>query len=178
MTMPAWKPGRSEQSVGTPRVFLDAVEARFGTITLDVAASPHNAVCERFIDEAQNGLTTPWDPDGLNWCNPPFARIAPWVEKAYAEARDNSTRSLLLLMASVGSNWWRDWVHDKAFVYLLNGRMTFVGHSTPFPKDLVLLEYCNASVYSEGLPYYEVWDWRKPWVDPITAHIAYMEIRS
>src|SRR5690606_41884472 len=107
MTMPAQKPGRSEQSVGTPRVFLDAVEACFGTITLDVAASPHNAVCERFIDEAQNGLTTPRDPAGLNWCNPPFARIASWVERAYAEARDNSARSLLLPPASHRSDWGR-----------------------------------------------------------------------
>lgn len=152
--MPAQKPGRSEQSVGTPRVFLDAVEARFGTINLDVAASPDNAVCSRYyaLERGCDGLRDPW-VGTLNWCNPPFSQIAPWVAKARSEA-GRSRESLLLVPASVGANWWRDHVHHLADVYFLNGRLTFVGHQDPYPRDLALLRY--GAVNTD----YLVWDWR------------------
>lgn len=157
MAMPEQKPGRSEQSVGTPRVFLDAVEQRFGTIDLDVAASPHNAVCSQYyaLEHGQDGLRDEW-VGNLNWCNPPFAKIGPWVEKALTE-REFGHPSLLLLPAGVGSNWFRDFVHEKADVYFLNGRLTFVGHDTPYPKDLILLHYQPAILFS---PQYAVWNWR------------------
>lgn len=165
MTMPPQKPHRSEQSVGTPRAFLDAVEAKFGPITLDCAASADNAVCPRYINEARNGLTVPWDDDEgtLNWCNPPFSKIAPWVEKAVSQTDAIGSSSLLLLPAGVGSNWWLGYVHGACDVYLLNGRLTFVGHSAPYPKDLVLLHYhpgasrqacCDPATY-------RVWPWRE-----------------
>jgi len=43
-TMPAQRPGRSEQTVCTPREFLDAVEKRFGPIRIDLAATAENKV--------------------------------------------------------------------------------------------------------------------------------------
>lgn len=155
MTVPIQKPGRSEQSVGTPRVFLDAVERRFGKIGLDVAASHTNSVVDRYYTEEEDGLSRPWDGD-LNWCNPPYSKIGPWVEKALTE-REFGHASLLLLPAGVGSNWFRDFVHEKADVYFLNGRLTFVGHDTPYPKDLILLHYQPAILFS---PQYAVWNWR------------------
>lgn len=158
MTMPAQKPGKSEQSVGTPRVFLDAVEKRFGPITLDVAASPHNAVCDRYfaLEHGQDGLELPWSAiDGLAFCNPPYGHIERWVRKALEECRAGR-RSVVLIPASVGTNWWRHYVHNLADVYFLNGRITFVGHAGPFPKDCALLDY-------SGSPesFYAVWDWKR-----------------
>lgn len=157
MTVPIQKPGRSEQSVGTPRVFLDAVERRFGKIGLDVAADANNTVAPRFYDVNDDGLAQPWDAK-LSWCNPPFAKIGPWVEKAHIEAQCYTRTSLVLLPAGVGANWWRDYVHQKAHVYLLNGRLTFIGHPTPYPKDLVLLHYRPGFFLTS--PRYSVWNWR------------------
>jgi phage N-6-adenine-methyltransferase len=156
--VPRQRPGRSEQSVATPRDFLDAVEARFGKIDLDVAAESRNAVCQRYyaLDHGFDGLRDPW-VGNLNWCNPPFSKIAPWLEKARASAAQGHT-SLVLIPASVGSNWWRDHVHRKCDVALLNGRLTFVGHTSPYPKDLALLVYYDNPFDSYD---YAVWDWRK-----------------
>ena len=47
----------------------------------------------------------------------------------------------MLVPAGVGSNWWKAWVHHKAYVFLLNGRITFVGQPTCYPKDCCLLYY-------------------------------------
>lgn len=94
-----------------------------------------------------------WVFDGWNWLNPPFGDLRPWVQKAYQESRLGA-RTSMLVPAGVGSNWWRDWVHGKARVLLLNGRITFVGHKQPYPKDCALLLY-----EPNVIPGYEVWAW-------------------
>jgi phage N-6-adenine-methyltransferase len=154
---PSQKPGRSKQDYGTPLVFLAAVKRRFGIaeFAIDLAASAENAVAPMFYTEAENALHQPWRTKSreLAWCNPPFSNIGPWVEKAWAESRKGA-RVAMLLPAGVGSNWWRDHVHGKAFVLLLNGRLTFAGETQPYPKDCVLLVYGP-----DVAPGYEVWSW-------------------
>jgi hypothetical protein len=54
----------------------------------------------------------------------------------------------------VGSNWWRDNVDGKADVLFLNGRITFVGHNAPYPKDCAILLYAP---FLNGN--YSVWSW-------------------
>lgn len=167
--MPVQKPGRSETIVRTPREFLNLVERKFWvTLSIDLAALPNNSVCPAFIspEEDSLALTTSWrrliPPGSYGWLNPPYDDIAPWVKKAH-EAR----RGIFVLVpASVGSNWWRDYVHEKAWVNFLNGRIIFndkqgrpicspkTGKPTPYPKDLALLVY--------GLePGYDIWDWKR-----------------
>ena len=160
MSMPKQKPGRSKQDYGTPPEFLTAVKNRLKIqdFSVDLAASPTNAVCARYWTEADDSLR----PD-LNWncidgqwafLNPPFGNIAPWVEKAAKEA-ENGAYIAMLIPASVGANWWRDWVNPYAYVSFLNGRLTFVGEKAPFPKDCALLLYTPW-----GFAGNEVWYWR------------------
>lgn len=158
--VPAQKPGRSEQVVCTPDDFLRAVEQRFGSLDLDAAALAENAVADRFFTPTDDGLEQAWDRGAgrLTWVNPPYNACRDWLTKAYAESYFGA-ESLALVPASVGSNWWRDLVHGVAVVYLLNGRLTFKGHTAPFPKDLALLHYRNAG--TAQAPAYRVWDWRK-----------------
>lgn len=155
--MPQQKPGRSKQDYQTPPEFLRAVRnfLHISDFYRDLAASHENAVVRRYYTAQDNALLQPWDTpqDECNWLNPPFAKIAPWVKKAY-ESR-NVAQTVVLVPAGVGSNWWRDWVDGKARVLLLNGRLTFVGETKPYPKDCCLLVYS-----SWLLPGYEVWSWR------------------
>ena len=81
--------------------------------------------------------------------------ISPWAEKAWTEAQ-NGAHVAMLVPASTGSNWWRTHVDGKAYITFLNGRVTFVGHSSPYPKDLALLLY--APFLSGGST---VWRWRE-----------------
>lgn len=138
--MPQQKPGKSEQVVETPEDFIQAVLIRLGIsgFSLDVAA----------IQTTSQTLIT----DGYfsHNCN-----ISPWAEKAWTEAQ-NGAHVAMLVPASTGSNWWRAHVDGKAYITFLNGRVTFVGHSSPYPKDLALLLY--APFLSGGST---VWRWRE-----------------
>lgn len=56
--------------------------------TIDVAASHANAKVQRYCTLAGgqlgNGLEVSWAAERV-WCNPPFSRLRPWIEKAWDE---------------------------------------------------------------------------------------------
>jgi len=155
-TMPEQKPGRSEQTVGTPWAFIRAVEHRFGPLSLDLAATFENKKAPSYIGDGVDSLAYHWAeacPSGNLWLNPPFGKIEPWAQKCFEESRKRRGLILFLTPASVGSQWYSRWVHGKAFVLALNPRLTFEGHDSVYPKDLIL------SVYGIGLPGFDVWKW-------------------
>ena len=152
-TMPAQRPGQSKQDYGTPRIFLDAVERRYGKILFDLAAHSKNAVVPRFFSKEQNSLVQDWAKiKGNRWLNPEFADIAPWAAKCAAYRERDLGRTLFLVPASIGAQWFADHVHGKALVLGLTGRLSFDGKN-PYPKD------CMLCVYGER-PGFDIWDWR------------------
>ncbi len=161
----AMKRGASNQDVRTPRVFLDAVEKRFGVIDFDLAASPGSSVVN-----TNNRDDLSWGPEedslkqdwaelrGRLWLNPPFDPIAPWVRKCAETAPqlDEAAAILLLCPLAVGTKWFRTFVAPFADVYNV-GRITFVGATDPFPKDLALCVYCSEPPKHPGMIHH--WDW-------------------
>ena len=144
--MPAQKPGKSESIVGTPRAFVNAVEREFGPIHFDLAACEHNRVAGNYFgpdhrsEYARDAFAFKWwRIPGLLWLNPPYSDVAPWAQKA-AMSAVSGARICLLVPASIGANWYADWVMPFADVYSV-GRMKFEGHSDPYPKDLVLCHF-------------------------------------
>ncbi len=161
--MPAQRPHASEQTVCTPREFLDAVERRFGSLCWDLAANKENSVVpgryygpdhesEVSRDALVPGLSWVFGSQ-LSWLNPPFNRIADFSAKAEYESGFGA-RIAMLVPASVGSNWFAEHVHGKAYVLALSPRLTFSGHAHPYPKDLMLC------VYGMGMRGFDVWRWR------------------
>ena len=184
MAEPRHNKGQSKQNYRTPTNFLDAVRAKFGIkqFSIDLAAEPDNAVCPDYYTKEMDTLSDacPWNSfGGWNWLNPEYANIGPYVEKAYRETliEEYESKNLLLLPAGVGSNWWRDWVHGKCKVHLLNGRLCFIHdwehtidpaslkpgrgparfYTSPpiYPKDCVLLQYQPGCWVND----YQVWTW-------------------
>lgn len=160
VVMPKQKPHRSEQVVVTPFALITAVEKRFGRITFDLAAGKANCRARstgKFYSEADDSLKQEWYLlKGNLWLNPPFGDIAPWAKKCAATGLSNhGVHVLFLIPASVGSNWWAEHVDKKADVYFLSPRVTFVGHSSSYPKDLALCRYHRST---KGL--YECWRWK------------------
>jgi phage N-6-adenine-methyltransferase len=162
VTEPKQKPGRSKQDYGTPPEFLAAVKKRLriADFDCDLAATKGNAVTDRYLtvmDDSLSAMT--WLRPralarGWNWLNPPFSNIGAWVQKAHQQSLFCGARTAVLIPAAVGSNWWRDHVHQKAGVLFLNPRLTFVGCEDPYPKDCALLLY-------DGLHFnYDVWTWK------------------
>jgi phage N-6-adenine-methyltransferase len=147
---------RSDQDVETPEDFMRAVVRRFGPIAVDLAATVDNAKARRFLTPQDNALEVAWSLfDGNLWLNPPFGDISPWAThcRAWTDAHHKFDRILMLVPASVGSKWFAKHVHGQAMVLALTGRLTFVGHTHPFPKDLILVEWGRFVGF-------DCWDWR------------------
>jgi hypothetical protein len=160
--------GQSKQDYGTPREFLDAVGRRFGAITFDLAANATNAVAPAYFgpgsplnEDALDELAF-WPNEGVLWLNPPFADIDPsarecatWTKRG---AQPPNARLLMLVPASVGSEWWHEHIRPNADVLFLSPRLTFVGTTDPYPKDLGL---CIFDPMRKGLPKVQGrWRWK------------------
>lgn len=154
---PRQKPGKSRQDYETPQELIDAVEARFGVIGFDLAASKNNSVADEYFDLKSNALDArrSWELPGVEvaWLNPPFGRIGPWAKRC-ADVRN--LRRWTLLLAPLGSQDWAcEHVWGKAFVLKLRGRVRFVGEEQGFIKDLML------ACYGYGVSGEAFWDWRR-----------------
>lgn len=122
----------SDQSWGTPPVFIDAFQKRFGPIVWDLAAAPHNTVARYFFTEHEDALEQDWSylykevarPGEWLWLNPPFADMAPWAAKCAEEGRKGA-RIALLSKVSL-ARWFVDFVEPNARVYLLTPRVAYV----------------------------------------------------
>jgi len=149
----------SHQAYATPFPLIRACERFFRTpVVFDLAANHANKKAEYYFSEEDNSLTKDWHNltwSGLLWLNPPFANIEPWTRKC-AEESKRGARILFLTPASVGANWFAEHVHGNAYVLALNGRITFVGASDPYPKD------CIISAFGLGLTGFTFWKWNTP----------------
>lgn len=188
MKMPVQKPGKSKQDYGTPWELIRAVEARWGKLTIDLAAHDNgdNAKAPEWVGESQNYLlgTLNVGLDDLCWCNPPFDDIGSWAAKWRADAAEGAP-IISLVPASIGAGWFKRYVcgggtvPDAARVVALEGRIPFQGCHTmkdgvpkcggdefcdgcsPYPKDCMLLLWGLQS--DAALPHFpfEVWSWRE-----------------
>jgi phage N-6-adenine-methyltransferase len=94
-------------------------------ISFDLAASADNAQHRRFFTEADDALSMYWhEIGGWLWLNPPYDNIGQWAEKCAVEA-SMGAKILFLVPASVGSNWYRNYVEDFAKPIFLTGRLVF-----------------------------------------------------
>lgn len=168
MSAPVQKPGKSRQDFPTPPSFLGAVANRFGAIDLDLACRPDNMVAPLGVTQELDSLTQDWS-DPMYWnkeanvvesgesirvafCNPPFADIDPWAAKC-SSCQLLPRWTLLLVPASIGSNWFTNHVNGKALVLGLNPRISFDGKA-PYPKD------CLLACFGFGSVGFDVWRWK------------------
>jgi phage N-6-adenine-methyltransferase len=154
MNAPIQKPGKSRQDFPTPKDLLDAIARRFGTIDFDLAARADNTVAPSFYSPEQDSLIQPWSLPGIRvaFLNPEFANIEPWAAKC-ASCCLLSRWTLLLVPASIGSNWFTNHVNGKALVLGLNPRISFDGKA-PYPKD------CLLACFGFGASGFDVWRWK------------------
>jgi phage N-6-adenine-methyltransferase len=149
--------GRTKQDYGTPWEFIRAVEARFGPMVFDLAASPENAKASLYFTEQCDAFAQDWRGSsvirhGNRWLNPPFANIQPWARHARAAA-SHDARIFMLTPASIGANWFAEHVFGRALVLGVRPRLTFDGEKDTYPKDLML------SIFGE-FPGFGVWRWK------------------
>lgn len=145
---------RSFQAYETPLDLIAAIENRFGKLSVDLAATKENAKAPVWIAKEQDSLTVNWNEfRGRCFLNPEFNNIAPWAKKCRNEA-NRGAHILFLVPASVGSNWFADFVNCYAMVMFLRPRLSFDGKNS-YPKDCMLCEYGPFT-----LPGFECWKWK------------------
>lgn len=184
MTMPVQKPGQSKQDYETPSNFLTAVRKRLKiqAFTFDFACSMENRKAPFGWTEADDSLgktTKEWyrawylagESNRWAWLNPPYDDISAWAVKCLALAQAGG-RVAFLVPASVGSNWFRDFIHQEngVEVLFLNGRLCFIEDwrttinpktgefytSEPlYPKDCMLVLFGTRRSYLSN-----VWTWK------------------
>lgn len=159
--MPRQVKHSSKQDYGTPPAFIAASLRRLRIIRykFDFAADATNHKAAEYWGEASNSLernAEEWAAKvhgGWGWLNPPFKDITPWARKC-AEAEDAGAHIAFLVPASVGANWFSDYVHQRALVLALNGRLDFIPGAM-YPKDCMLCLF--GPTVSPG---FDVWSWR------------------
>ncbi len=149
---PAQKPHRSKQDYETPVEFIEALKARFGGLAWDLACTPENAKAGYLC--ADTFQLDWWELEGNLFCNPPFGDIARWVKKMHAQCTHRSAFTLLLVPASIGTNWFAEHVAGNAMVLGLSPRLSFVGCSDAYPKDLMIV------CYGFSLRGFDTWCWK------------------
>jgi hypothetical protein len=173
---PKQKPGKSRQDYRTPPELLRAIECEFHVEQWDrdLAANQWTAIRAAHSEDETTGKPHHFDQveylgpgspicedslafdwanlPGEAWLNQPFANIAPWAKKCATTKRDG--RIFQLVPASVGSNWYQEYVHGKAHVVALSPRVTFVGEAQTYPKDIAL------AIWSGVRGGFSTWRWK------------------
>lgn len=75
------------------------------------------------------------------FCNPPYGKlIKKWVEKAYREGTKDNTLVVLLIPARTETQWFHDYIWNRAEVRFLYKRVKFGGskNNAPFPSMVVI----------------------------------------
>lgn len=153
---------KTKQDYRTPDEFMDAVSGRFGYPCFDLAATDGEQVhtADGWFNPSQDSLAQNWSREVMGetqvvWLNPPFANIAPWAEKLTRECRHLRRWTLMLVPASIGTQWFAEHVNGKALVLGLSPRLTFQGCDAPFNKDLMLV------CVGFGVSGFDTWRWKQ-----------------
>lgn len=137
MPEPKQKPGSSKQDYGTPWPLIHAIEARWGKLTIDLAARADNAKAPIFITPEDNSLKEDWSArigNGNAWLNMEFGDIEPWVKKCnlWLHRPKPALRGSIktLTPASIGSEWFAEFCEGCVKVVGLRPRIKFEGCHT------------------------------------------------
>lgn len=118
----------------TAQAELDLVLAQWGSIDLDPCWDPESIVQASTcydIRRGEDGLLLPWQ--GKVWLNPPYSDPAPWLHRAVLHASEGG-EVLALVVAAVGSSYWRRLVWPFASVCALSPRPKFSRPKSLGPK--------------------------------------------
>jgi phage N-6-adenine-methyltransferase len=120
-------PKNEQDCAQTPWWLFDAVQRKYSiTFKLDVCANRATAKCAEYFslqERGENSLQRPWS--AMNWCNPPYSDIQPWVEKAAFEAGIGNT-TVMLIPDKPEVGWMRHARSKADTVVHMTSRIKFI----------------------------------------------------
>jgi hypothetical protein len=96
-----------------------------------------------------DGLTSPWG--ALNYVNPPFKSIEPWVTKAISEQALGRS-SVFLIPARTHTAYFSKLVFKSASqIILLQNKVVFEGYDRPIPDAMMLVVFGDTPILNLAL---------------------------
>lgn len=115
----------------TPKFIFDHYNARFN-FTMDVCASHENKLVEHsYWTESDDSLSQNWC--SVNWCNPPYSNITPWVMKAIDEMKRGCT-TVMIIPADTSVQWFKLAFDNCTECHFIAGRISFIRADTGKPQ--------------------------------------------
>ena len=119
----------------TPPEVFHALDLEFG-FGFDVCAQPQTAKCPEYWTIEDDALSQDWSKAGgvfgqWLWCNPPYSKIGPWIDKA-VEAQAAGRGTVMLVMADPSVKWFsqaQKFASETRFI--TNGRISFLKNGVP-----------------------------------------------
>lgn len=91
------------------------------------------------LEEGFDGLNSDWGK--MNFVNPPYSSIRPWIEKALDEIK-NGNSSVFLITCRTNTKYWHELIFPNATgILLLDKTVKFGGFQKPLPIPLALVEF-------------------------------------
>lgn len=128
---------RKSDHVETPKELKDLIYRHWG-VKMDVC--PLHSEVDNLAPEAE------WDE--VNYCNPPYSNIRPWLERAIKEMKECGKTTIFLIPAKIHTKYWQELIFPHAAeVSLLLKRITFEGYSHSLESLMALVQI---GPYSHG----------------------------
>lgn len=116
----------------TPPEVFQALDLEFD-FGFDVCAERATAQCASYWTIEDDALSQDWHKSARPsfgsawlWCNPPYSKITPWVEKAI-EAQSTGRGTVMLVMCDPSVKWFslaQQYASETRFI--TNGRLAFL----------------------------------------------------
>ncbi len=115
----------------TPKQLFETLDLEFG-FNCDIASSDENHFCEDWITQEENALKYGRSWGGVNWCNPPYSNIMPWVEATILKHKQGIT-TVMLVPADTSVKWFKEAFDSCNEVRFISGRLSFINAETQKP---------------------------------------------
>ncbi len=137
---------------------------------LDVCTTPAMAKCPLFFTKEDDALKHPWNMDFF--CNPPYSKVAKFVEYAYKQHKAHNVSAILLTYAKTDTRWWHEYVEGSAEPHFVRGRIPFlreghvlhrcrrlngIGCDKTYCQDEYTCHVCGNHMTALRAPYPSVW---------------------
>tara|TARA_R110000796_G_scaffold148262_6_gene265127 strand:- start:3296 stop:3799 length:504 start_codon:yes stop_codon:yes gene_type:complete len=114
----------------TPKEVFEYFNKDYNFIA-DVASSDENHFCDNYLTEKDDGLKSSWkysvDSGEYVWCNPPYSKPLPWVNKIIKESKDNGIGTVLLLNHDMSTKWANLLLSINCHIIVITGsRISFL----------------------------------------------------
>ena len=113
----------------TPKWLFDKLNDEFN-FTLDPCCTKENKTCDIYFTIEDDGLAKEWFGHNV-YVNPPYGReIGKWVKKCYSESL-NGVLCVMCIPARTDTNWFHDYIYNKAEIRFIRGRLKFINRLLP-----------------------------------------------